>query len=51
MTLQELDQEDQTLREVIHDLEKTIQSYRAWIDRNAIARHALLDAMASEAGC
>lgn len=47
MTLEELDQEDQTLREVIHDLEVLIETYRGWLARNDKARLAQLDDMAA----
>jgi hypothetical protein len=46
MTLEELDQEDLTIREVIHDLETTIARYRQWLAANEAARHAVLDDMA-----
>lgn len=45
MTIEELDQEDLTLREVIHDLEKTILSYKVWIAKNDVARQRILSDM------
>lgn len=51
MTIAELDQEDLTLREVIHDLEKTIQNYRTWMARNEVIRNSMLQDMAANEGC
>lgn len=48
MTIEELDQENLTLREVIHDLEKQISVYRGWIKRNDIARGEELARMEKE---
>lgn len=46
MTLEELDQEDLTLREVIHDLETMVVRYRQWLATNDAARYEILDDMA-----
>lgn len=48
MTLEELDQEDQTLREVVFDLKKLIGTYELWIRKNAEARAAILADMEQE---
>lgn len=49
MSIEELDQEDQTLREVIHDLEKLIITYKGWIEKNDIARQEELERLKKEA--
>lgn len=50
MTLEELDQEDLTLREVMHDLQTLLRTYESWIKRNELERHNILGQMQDAAG-
>lgn len=51
MTIDQLEQENQVLREVIFDLEKQIKCYRIWIDKNNSAIAEELEGMVASEGC
>lgn len=51
MIVEQLEQENQVLREVIFDLEKQIKCYRIWIEKNDSEIASQLEHMAASEGC